>query len=305
MLHVIVLGAAAGGGVPQWNCGCANCIAARGSPSLQRTQASLAVSADGDHWFLINASPDIRQQIFNTPQLHPSSGQLRHSPITGVMLTNGEVDAVAGLLSLREGSPFTLFAHPHVHDVLAANSIFNVLGDKVVRVPIAIDEAFEPRLPNGRASGLAITPFRVPGKVALYLEDDKRKETSDGDTLGLKIEDRSTGRSLFVITACARVTPELKARLQNADLLFFDGTVWQDDELIAQGLGQKTGQRMGHMAMRGADGTITALADCGIKQRVFLHINNSNPVWCETSRERAEAMRAGWIIAADGMDFML
>src|ERR1700720_1171069 len=143
MLRVVVLGAAAGGGVPQWNCGCAVCLAARTVPELRSTQASIAISADGEHWFLINASPDLRQQLIVTPQLHPRSQKLRHSPIAGVILTNSEVDAVAGLLSLREGWPFTIYAHDRVLAILKANSIFNVLSEaNVKRQPIAIDEAF-------------------------------------------------------------------------------------------------------------------------------------------------------------------
>src|ERR1700733_7697619 len=141
MLRVVVLGAAAGGGVPQWNCGCPVCRTARTErPELQSTQASIAISADGDHWFLINASPDLRQQLIATPQLHPKAGKLRHTPIAGVILTNGEIDAVAGLLSMREGSPFTIYAHARVLAILKANSIFNVLGEKTVtRQPIETD----------------------------------------------------------------------------------------------------------------------------------------------------------------------
>ena len=303
MLRVIVLGAAAGGGVPQWNCGCGNCIAARTSPSLRSTQVALAVSADNLHWFLINASPDIRQQIIATPELHPRT--LRHSPITGVILTNGEVDAVAGLLSLREGSPFTIYAHPRVHEILKTNSIFNVLGDKVQRQLIAIDEAFALLLPDGSASGLEVLPFIVPGKGAWYLEGTTDGADADGDTIGLRITDLASGQFMYVLTACARVTPDLKARLTDAALVFFDGTVWKDDELIAQGLGHKTGQRMGHIAMSGDNGAIASLDGLGIERKVFLHINNSNPVLIPTSIERAEAERAGWTIATDGMEFTL
>src|SRR3979411_941399 len=146
MLPVLVLGAAAGGGVPQWNCGCPVCRKARReNPELQSTQASIAVSADGAHWYLINASPDLRQQVIATPQLHPKAGQLRHSPIAGVILPNGEVDAVAGLLSMREGSRFTLYAHERVLAILRSNSIFNVLGENnVKRRPIEVDRPFEP-----------------------------------------------------------------------------------------------------------------------------------------------------------------
>src|SRR5215468_2911976 len=160
MLRVVVLGAAAGGGVPQWNCGCEVCRAARGEhPELRSTQTSVAISADGDHWFLVNASPDLRQQLTATPQLHPKPGALRHSPIAGVILTNGEIDAVAGLLSMREGSPFAIYAHAKVLAILKSNSIFNVLSEKnVARVAINIDQAFEPRLPDGSPSGIEVLP---------------------------------------------------------------------------------------------------------------------------------------------------
>src|SRR5258708_7952739 len=145
MLRVVVLGAAAGGGVPQWNCGCPVCRTARTDPEHQSTQASIAISADDAHWYLINASPDLRQQLIATPKLHPGTEQLRHSPISGVILTNGEVDAIAGLLSMREGSPFTIYAHTKVLAILKANSIFNVLNEKNVRRQgIEVDRAFEP-----------------------------------------------------------------------------------------------------------------------------------------------------------------
>src|SRR2546430_5028851 len=166
MLRVVVLGAAAGGGVPQWNCGCPVCRKARTEhPELRSTQASIAVSADGDHWFLINASPDLRQQLIATPQLHPKAGELRHSPISGVILTNGEVDAVADLLSMREGWPFTIYAHARVLSILSDNSIFNVLSEQNVRrQPIELDRAFQPALPDGSPSGIEIEPFAVAGK---------------------------------------------------------------------------------------------------------------------------------------------
>jgi pyrroloquinoline quinone biosynthesis protein B len=309
MLRIVVLGVAAGGGVPQWNCGCAVCQAARtGRPELQGTQASIAISADNAHWFLINASPDLRQQLIATPQLHPKAGQLRHSPIAGVILTNSEVDAVAGLLSMREGSPFTIYAHPRVLAILKANSIFNVLSEtKVRRQPIAIDEAFEPALPDGSPSGIEIVPFAVPGKSAWYLEGKAHPAGGDGagDTLGLRIGDKASGKYLYFLAACAQVTPELKRRLAGASLIFFDGTVWRDDELIAAGLGAKTGQAMGHISMSGENGAITALADLGVDRKFFLHINNSNPALLQDSAERKTAERAGWQIPADGTEITL
>jgi pyrroloquinoline quinone biosynthesis protein B len=309
MLRVVVLGAAAGGGVPQWNCGCPVCQAARHDrPELRSTQASIAISADGEHWFLINASPDLRQQLIVTPQLHPRSQKLRHSPIAGVILTNSEVDAVAGLLSLREGWPFTIYAHDRVLAILKDNSIFNVLNEKNVRrEPIVIDAAFEPKLPDGAPSGIEVLPFAVAGKGAWYLEGQAHPAGRDGagDTVGLRIAEPATGKHFYFLAACAKVTPELKTRLASAPLIFFDGTVWRDDELIAQGLGNKTGQGMGHMAMSGEHGAITALADIGIARKIFLHINNSNPVLLHDSKERAIAEAAGWQIPADGTEITL
>jgi pyrroloquinoline quinone biosynthesis protein B len=306
MLRVVVLGAAAGGGVPQWNCGCRICQAARTKhPELQSTQASLAISADGDHWFLINASPDLRQQLIAAPQLHPAPGKLRHSPITGVILTNGEIDAIAGLLSMREGWPFTIYAHAKVLATLKSNSVFNVLNEKTVRrQPMAVEQAFEPALPDGSPSGIEILPFEVTGKGAWYLEG-QRAENDAGDTLGLRIRDKATDKFFYFIAACAEVTDDLKSRLSGAPLVFFDGTVWRDDELIAAGLGNKTGQSMGHIAMSGERGAIASLAGLGIEKRIFLHINNSNPALLHDSEERKAVMQAGWHIPADGTEIKL
>jgi pyrroloquinoline quinone biosynthesis protein B len=305
MLRVVVLGAAAGGGVPQWNCGCPVCLAARTErPELRSSQASIAISADGDHWFLINASPDLRQQLTATPQLHPAPGKLRHSPIAGVILTNGEIDAVAGLLSMREGSPLTIYAHAKVLGILKSNSIFDVLNEKNVRrQPIEVDETFEPALPDGSASGIEILPFTVPGKSAWYLEG--KVETGAGDTLGLRIRDRASGKFFYFLAACAGVNGDLKSRLAGAPLVFFDGTVWRDDELIKAGLGNKTGQGMGHIAMSGDSGAIAALSGLGIDKKIFLHINNSNPALLHDSEERKLAERAGWQIPADGTEIAL
>ncbi|CAN5161256.1 pyrroloquinoline quinone biosynthesis protein PqqB [soil metagenome] len=309
MLNVVVLGAAAGGGIPQWNCGCASCTASRADHiELRSTQCSIAVSADAVHWFLINASPDLRQQLIATPKLHPKAGALRHSPIAGVILTNGEVDAVAGLLSMREGSPFTIYAHDRVLAILKDNSIFNVLSETHVRrTAISTDQSFEPILPDGAPSGLHVLPFAVPGKGAWYLEGKPHPTGGDaaGDTIGLQITDKASGQYFFFIAACARVTDDLKARLAGAPLVFFDGTVWRDDEMITQGLATKTGQSMGHIAMSGTDGAIAALAGLDIGRKVFLHINNSNPVLSADSVERIAAHDAGWEIPADGLEITL
>jgi pyrroloquinoline quinone biosynthesis protein B len=148
----------------------------------------------------------------------------------------------------------------------------------------------------------------VPGKSAWYLEGEIHPGgdvEEDGDTIGLRIEDKASGQYFFFVAACARVTPELAQRLDGAPLVFFDGTVWRDDEMIVAGLGVKTGQRMGHISMSGDDGAIAMLADCGIAQKVFLHINNSNPALLHDSAERASLQNAGWQMAHDGMEITL
>ncbi|MDE5442672.1 pyrroloquinoline quinone biosynthesis protein PqqB [Bradyrhizobium sp. CSA207] len=309
MLRVVVLGAAAGGGVPQWNCGCEGCRAARANGhELQRTQASVAFSGDGEHWFLINASPDLRQQLNAAPQLHPKAGVLRHTPIAGVILTNGEVDAVAGLLSMRESSPFAIYAHPKVLAILKSNNIFDVLNEKYVRrCPIALDVAFEPVLSDGSPSGLEVLPFIVPGKGAWYLEGKAHPGGSDGagDTVGLRITDKATEKYFYFLAACAEVTDALKAMITGAPLVFFDGTVWQDDEMIRAGLGQKTGKSMGHISMSGDHGAIASLSNLAIDRKIFLHINNSNPALLPASPERKAAERAGWQIPSDGTEIVL
>jgi len=305
MLRIIVLGSAAGGGLPQWNCNCGPCLAAR-KAGFDNGQVSLAASVDdGKNWFLINASPDLRSQILRTPALHPDPARLRHSPIAGVILTNAEIDAVAGLLSMREGHAFAIHAHPRVVEILASNPIFNVLDpSRVPRVPFALGVPFEPTCANGTPSGLIVEAFDVPGKGAWYLEGTAGDDgTAAGDTVGLHLTCRGTGKSAFVLTACAGVTPELAERLRDADLVFFDGTLWRDDEMIQAGLAKKTGLRMGHLSMSGPEGAMARLADLGIRQKVFVHINNSNPVLLPNSAERHVAAEAGWTIPQPDEEF--
>lgn len=307
MLKIIVLGAAAGGGFPQWNCNCEVCQAARagnGSAAMA-TQSSLAVSADGDHWFLLNASPDLRQQINQTPALHPRHGR-RHSPIVGAVLTNADVDHITGLLTLRESQPLSVYGTRRVLSVLAGNSVFGVLNPEFVRRhPLPLGATTELTLPDGSASGLAVETFAVPGKVALYLEDESKGAnfgSVEEDTIGLRVSATASGRHFFYIPGCAACPPDLADRLKGAPLLFFDGTTWVDDEMLTRGVGHKTGQRMGHMCMSGENGSIAAMAPLGIARKVFIHINNTNPVHLVGSAERAEAEGAGWRIAYDGME---
>ena len=299
-----VLGSAAGGGFPQANCNCRNCADLRlGRAGLEpRTQSSLAVSADGPSWLLLNASPDLRQQIGATPALAPRPGKrARSSPIASVVLTNGDVDHVAGLLTLREGFAFTLYASGRVLDALAANSIFNVLRDDCVgRVELPLEGRIEVE------GGLVVAAYAVPGKVALYLEDDSDGfGTREGDSIGIAVSDPATGALFHYVPGCAAIDISLAQRLRGARLVLFDGTLYTDDEMIVQGLSEKTGQRMGHMPMAGPDGSMAAFAELDVERRVYVHINNSNPTLRQGSPERLAVERAGWEIAHDGMEFRL
>ncbi len=310
MLRVLVLGAAAGGGFPQWNSNNeASQRARRGDPAARpSSQSSVAVSADGENWVLFNASPDIRQQINDNPQMHPQAG-VRHSPIAAVVLTNGDVDHVAGLLTLRERYPLAIYATSRVLDVLSANSIFNVLNPEFVdRRSIVLDRGFEPRKKDGSGTGLRIVPFAVPGKVALYLENESAGSnfgTVEEDTIALRVEDRESGKYFLYVPACAKLSSALTNQLDGASLLLFDGTLWQDDEMPLQGAGSKTGQRMGHMSLSGPEGTLAAFAESPVERKVLIHINNTNPILLSDSPERAAVEDAGWQVAYDGMEITL
>ena len=309
-MRIRVLGAAAGGGYPQWNCNHPNSQRARsGDPNArQRTQSSIAVSSDGDHWFLFNASPDLRQQINENDILHPKKG-LRHSPIQGVVLTNADVDHIAGLLNLRESQPLQLYGTTKVLDVLQANSVFNVLNPKFVeRGALSLEVPMELSLPDGSSSGVIIIPFSVPGKVALWLEGDSKNldlAAEGEDTIALEVQNANQETQFFYIPGCAKMTPELSSRISKAPLVFFDGTLWRDDEMIRSDVGVKTGKRMGHMSMSGDDGSIAAFEGLEVERKVFIHINTTNPVLLEDSEERKLATGAGWEVSYDGMEIKL
>ncbi len=305
-----VIGAAAGGGLPQWNCNGRNSADARkGVTTVKpRTQASVALSADGRQWVLLNAAPDLRQQINETPELQPDpGGPPRNSPIRAVVLTNGDVDAVAGLLCLRESQPFTVYGSARVLEVLAGNSIFDVLNpDLVKRKAMNLGKPFAVEGPSGPV-GLTVEAFTVPGKIPLYLEDEEAGTggsfgTQEGDTVGLKVTDDATGKYFFFIPGCSGLDDDLRARLKDAPLLFFDGTLYTNDEMIAQGLMNKTGDRIGHMNMSGPKGTVEQMAPLSIARKIFIHINNSNPVLRDDSPERAAVEAAGWEVSYDGME---
>jgi pyrroloquinoline quinone biosynthesis protein B len=306
-MFACVLGAAAGGGFPQWNSNALACRRARSDDVHAKScsQASVAVSGDGENWFLLNASPDLRQQIAATPQLHPRHG-LRTSPIAGVVLTGGDVDAIAGLLTLRERHAFTVYSTAGIHQILDANSIFEVLArDVVTRQRIVIAQPTILALPDGAPSGLSLEMFPVPGKVPLYLEGTAyAPDIIEGeDTVGAEITDGR--RRLVFIPGCAAVTDTLAQRLQGAEAVLFDGTLWTDDEMLRAGVGSKTGLRMGHMSVSGPNGTMAAFNRIDVGRKILLHINNTNPILLDDSPERAEVVAAGWEVAYDGMEIRL
>lgn len=294
---VRILGAAAGGGFPQWNCACRGCRLARERPDAARPrhQTCLAVSADGEEWFLVNAPPDLRQQINETAALTPEGGA-RRSPIAGVVLTGGDVDQIGGLLVLREGHAFRIYATAGVLRLLAANPIFDVLDPGLVaRVALGEGDVLLPGR-DGRPSGLSVRPLALDGKVPLWMEG---RAASGAGPIGLLLRDGAGHRVAF-LPSCHAVDDQLRATVADADLLLFDGTLWHDEELIESGLGSKTGRRMGHISVSGAQGAMAAWADMPIRRKVLIHLNNSNPLLIEDSPERRQAAAQGWHVACDG-----
>jgi pyrroloquinoline quinone biosynthesis protein B len=297
-LTAIVLGSAAGGGYPQWNCCCPVCrLAWEGDRRVRpRTQTSVAVSADSKRWTLLNAAPDLRAQIGAVQALQPS-GATRASPIEAVVLTGAEIDQTAGLLSLRERQPFTLFATAETLRHVGDNPMFDALAHDVVeRQPIALDQPFA--LPGGIEACL----FAVPGKAPLYREgDDPVTDAETAANVGVAL--RLGAARLAFVPGCASVSPAVKARLADSDVILFDATLFTDDEMIVSGTGQKTGRRMGHMPIGGADGSLAALAGLAAR-RIYIHINNTNPILIDGSPERRRVEAAGWEVAEDGMEIV-
>jgi len=295
-MKFLVLGAAAGGGLPQWNCGCPNCIDARAGRIPPSSQSSLAVSAGEGGWSVLNASPDLRAQMQASPSLHPRA--LRDSPLRSVLLTNGDIDHIAGLLTLREQTPFTLFATREILGVIAENRVFDALSaEKVTRTRIALNQDFELH------PGLTARLFPVPGKPPLFMEGEIVLTDLMGElTVGVRLTDGE--KVAYYIPGCAEVTDALLDQLADADQLFFDGTLWDDDEMIRTGTGVKTGRRMGHVSISGPEGSLARLSGLNCR-KTYIHINNTNPIWRPDGPERAIVLENGWSIAADGMEIEL
>jgi pyrroloquinoline quinone biosynthesis protein B len=297
-LTTLVLGAAAGGGFPQWNCNCPVCaLAWAGDPRVRpRSQAGIAVSADRENWLLCNAAPDLRAQILNTSALHPRTG-LRHSPIRAVLLTGAEIDQAAGLLTLRERQDVALYATPAVLAAIADNPMFSALHpDHVTRYALSLGETFSP------VPGLVADVFTVPGKMPLYLEGDNPEVGESAVNVGIELS--GGGRRLLYLPGAAGVTPAMRERMGRADAILFDGTLFTDDEMIALRVGEKTGMRMGHMPIDGENGSLAALSGLTAR-RIFIHINNTNPILIEGSPARQRVEAAGFEVAFDGMEIAL
>jgi len=307
-VKIRVLGSAAGGGCPQWNCACRNCRGARdGSVAIDpRTQECVAVSADGEAWFLLNASPEIRAQIESFPPLHPRS--LRDSPIQGILLTNGDLDHTLGLLSLRESHPLVVYATETVRRGFTES---NVLYRTLQRFPEQVtwrtllpDAEVELTTGTTAPAGLSVEAFAVPGKLPIHLEG-LGSTPSGGENVGLRIREEGTGRVLVYLSAVGRLTPAVFANVEGADALFFDGTFWSEDELLDLGASEKHASDMAHLPIGGRDGSLLALSGARAPFRVYIHLNNTNPVLREDSAERAAVERAGWRVAHDGMEIAL
>ena len=297
-LELIVLGAAAGGGLPQWNCagGQSKTVWFKSRPA--QTQASVAVGSAKNGYVVINASPDLRHQILATRQLHPTEEvgrSVRNTPIKAVIVTNADVDNIAGLLNLREKQKFKLFGPEKVLEVINKNSIFSVLDPVCVKKhPLETGQVVSP-IPD-----LQIELFHVPGKAPLYLERSLGIESGNfGFTSGVEV--RTKQSTTLIISSCAYLDDPLKERIARATNLLFDGTVFENNEMEEQGLGKKTGSRMGHLPISGTNGPLEQLAPYQLNRKIFFHINNSNPIWDHSSEAFATIQKAGWETSYDSM----
>ncbi|MBV8550954.1 MAG: pyrroloquinoline quinone biosynthesis protein PqqB [Acidobacteriaceae bacterium] len=314
-MHVRVLGAAAGGGFPQWNCSCSNCRRLRqgslhGAP---RSQAQLAISADGEDWFLLNASPDLRYQIESFPSLHPRPATVRHSPINGVVLTSAELDAALGLLLLRESQPLIVYATDAVRQLLVDdNNFFGVLRrrpDQVEWRSITPGVPFELKSIRGTATSIRCTAVSTGGTFPGHVPPQRARGLDpSGAVIGLFIE--HAARRIAFFPGARTVEPEWLKQMSDCDAIFFDGTFWSDDELIRlQDHGSesqaKTARQMGHSPVFGPRGTLEKFSTLNGHRKIFIHINNTNPMLDEDSPEYRYARSSGWELAFDGMELSL
>jgi pyrroloquinoline quinone biosynthesis protein B len=301
-MQIILLGTAAGGGFPQWNCWCPTCRVARRSPARarHRTQSSAAISADGERWFLLNASPDVREQLSRLPVRTPAG--VRHVPVAGVVLTDAELDHTLGIALLREGRRLELYTTCAVRQILETDSrllpVTRAFAEvNVVELP-ALGGPVSLAYSGGEPSGLAVETFPVPAGPPRFAGVEL-----PGHTVGLVIRDAATGAGFAFVPGCGGIDDDLMARLSTLDLVLFDGTFWTDNELIRLGIGDRTAREMDHLPISGPDGSLVRLSSVPVPRRVYTHINNTNPVLIEDSPERAEVERAGLAVGMDGMTF--
>jgi pyrroloquinoline quinone biosynthesis protein B len=304
-MQVRILGAAAGGGLPQWNCRCANCDAARaGSPLVRpRTQSSVAISADGRAWFLLNVSPDVRQQILAFPPLGPPKAVQRGSAIAGCVLTDAELDHTAGLLLLREGGGYSIVSTPLVRRWLHRHLSLDTILAERSWLELPLDGPLDLPLADGSSSGLRMRAFEVERHVPRFVAEGPMAAL--GSVVGLHVEDRNTGGKLVYVPCLARVSDRLRAEAQEADCLLLDGTFWSEDEPIRMGIGSRTASQMGHLPVSGPEGSLAWLAGLRIHQRTYVHINNTNPMLNEESSEAVLVRDSGATVGADGDTFEL
>jgi pyrroloquinoline quinone biosynthesis protein B len=303
-MRIEILGSAAGGGFPQWNCACGNCKALRAGtfPGKRRTQTQVAISDDEKNWFLLNASPDLRLQIEGTPPLHPNSGT-RSSPIAGVVLTSADLDQIVGLLSLRELQAFRVWCTPSLQKILREdNAVFGMLNrisNQVVWMDVVPGASFSLTSVAGEDARLLCETFSIGSRYPAYVGAKAEQLAPEEASLGVQITS-ITGRRVMYLPAVPYLDEALLHRMQAADVLLFDGTFWSDDELIrVQGSGA-TAQEMGHVPVSSPDGSLNRLAGLKKPRKVFVHVNNTNPMLNESSAEYREVRAAGWEIAEDG-----
>ncbi len=303
-MRIRLLGTAAGGGVPQWNCNCPVCREARAGTGRvrPRTQSSAAISADGRHWFLLNASPDLRAQIENFPPLHPPPEEKRGSPIEAVLLTNADLDHTLGLLLLREGGKLRVHATPNVRRSLTEGVAFIPALESFCGVDWIEPPANSSPLPcrDGSESGLIYELISLAGKPPRFMKSQTISST--GHAAGYKITDLKTGGRLLFLPEVSQVDENLSRRLPACEALLFDGTFWSEDEMRERGAGALSASDLGHLPVSGANGTLKILAGLEIKHKIYTHINNTNPILIEDSPERAAVVKAGCAAGLDGME---
>jgi pyrroloquinoline quinone biosynthesis protein B len=302
-VHVVLLGTAAGGGFPQWNCWCPVCRAARSAPhrASRRSQSSAAVSADGKRWFLLNASPDVRDQLACLPGPAPTG--MRHVAVEGIVATDAELDHTLGIVLLREARHLELYATRAVRRILERDSRILPVTQAFARVEVTemvLEEQTPLRYRDGTVSGISILPFAVPAGPPRFAT-----EHAVGHTVGLILRDEASGGSCAYVPGCGELDLPLLERLGDTDLLLFDGTFWTDDELISLGIGDRRAREMDHQPISGPDGSLSRLAGLAGPTKVYTHMNNTNPMLLDGSPEREQVEAAGMLIGYDGMSFSI